>query len=173
MTTSESTPSVTTDPAEVKKVHDLMESVDIAMLTTTDSEPGSSRLVSRPLSTQVAEDGDILFLVRSSSSVAADVRANGEVNVAYASNKAWVSVSGTATVVNDRELVKELWSKGADAFMEGGPENQDNVVLKVNGDTATYWGGESLIGTAVKTIGAIRNKNDDDAQGGPTTVALP
>lgn len=173
MTTSESTPSVTTDPAEVKKVHDLMESVDIAMLTTTDSESGSSRLVSRPLSTQVAEDGDILFLVRSSSSVAADVRANGEVNVAYASNKAWVSVSGTATVVNDRELVKELWSKGADAFMEGGPENQDNVVLKVNGDTATYWGGESLIGTAVKTIGAIRNKNDDDAQGGPTTVALP
>lgn len=173
MTTSENQPSTTTDPAEVKKVHDLMESVDIAMLTTTDSSAGSTRLVSRPLSTQVAEDGDILFLVRSSSSVADDIRANAEVNVAYASNKAWVSVSGTATVVNDRELVKELWSKGADMFMDGGPENQDNVVLKVNGDTATYWGGQSLIGTAVKTIGAIRNSNDDDAQGGPTTVELP
>lgn len=173
MTTSDSQPSVTTDPAEVEKVHDLMESVDIAMLTTTDSGAGNGRLVSRPLSTQVAEDGDILFLVRSSSSVADDIRANAEVNVAYASNKAWVSVSGTATVVNDRELVKELWSKGADMFMEGGPENQDNVVLKVNGDTATYWGGTSLIGTAVKTIGAIRNKNDDDTQGGPTTVDLP
>ncbi|MDO5619804.1 pyridoxamine 5'-phosphate oxidase family protein [Kocuria sp.] len=173
MTTSENQ-QVTTDPAEVKKVHDLMENVDIAMLTTTDSASGNTRLVSRPLSTQVAEDGDILFLVRSSSSVAADIRANPNVNVAYASNKAWVSVSGAATIVHDRELVEELWSKGADMFMEGGPENQDNVVLKVNGDTATYWGGASLIGTAVKTIGAIRNKNDDDdAQGGPTTVELP
>lgn len=162
----------TTDPAEIKKVHDLMESVDIAMLTTTDSETNTGRLVSRPLSTQVAEDGDILFLVRSSSSVADDVRASAEVNVAYASNKAWVSVSGTATVVHDRDLVEQLWSKGADMFMEGGPENPDNVVLKVNGDTATYWGGGSLVGTAVKTISAIRNKNDD-AQGGPTTVNLP
>ncbi|WP_158609480.1 pyridoxamine 5'-phosphate oxidase family protein [Kocuria soli] len=163
---------LTTDPTEVKKVHDLIESTDIAMLTTADSTAGDGRLVSRPLSTQVAEDGDVLFLVRSSSSVAADVRANPNVNVAYSSNKAWVSVSGAATVVHDRDLVEKLWSKGADMFMEGGPENQDNVVLKINGDTATYWGGESLIGTAVKTIGAIRNK-DDDNQGGPTTVDLP
>lgn len=163
----------TTDPAEVKKVHDLMESTDIAMLTTADSASGDGRLVSRPLSTQVAEDGDVLFLVRSSSSVAADVRANPNVNVAYASNKAWVSLSGAATVVHDRDLVVTLWSKGADMFMEGGPENQDNVVLKVNGDTATYWGGKSLAGTAVKTISALRDKNDDGDQGGPTTVDLP
>lgn len=164
---------LTTDPTEVKKVHDLMESTDIAMLTTADSAAGDGRLVSRPLSTQVAEDGDVLFLVRSSSSVAADVRANPNVNVAYSSNKAWVSLSGAATIVHDRELVEKLWSKGADMFMDGGPENQDNVILKINGDTATYWGGKSLIGTAVKTIGAIRNKDDDAGQGGPTTVKMP
>lgn len=153
---------VTTDPEEVAKVHDLIDGMDIAMLTTVDSSSGDGRLTSRPLSTQVAEeDGDVLFLVRSSSAVARDVRAHPQVNVAYSSTKAWVSLSGTATVIEDPALVKKLWSKGADLFMEGGPENPDNVVLKVSGNTAHYWGGKSLIGTAVSTIRSITGRDGD------------
>lgn len=163
---------VSDDPAEVEKVHDIMKKMDIAMLTTVDST-ASGRLTSRPLSTQVhQDDGDVLFLVRRSSAVAADVRANPNVNVAYASMKAWVSLAGTASLVEDRALIKKLWSKGADMFMDGGPENPDNVVLKVNGDTATYWGGESMVGTVVSTVKQMTGRgNDRDA--GPTVVDLP
>ena len=166
---------VTSDPEQVKKVHEIMDKMDIAMVTTVDSSSGQGRLTSRPLSTQVSEeDGDVLFLVRSSSAVASDVRANPHVNVAYSSMKAWVSLAGTATLVEDRGLVKKLWSKGADAFMDGGPENPDNVVLKVSGDTATYWGGESLVGTVVKTVRTIAGQGEDkDDAGGATVVDLP
>ncbi|OLT17909.1 hypothetical protein BJF80_00910 [Serinicoccus sp. CUA-874] len=108
--------TVTSDPDAVAKAHEVMSSMDIAMLTTVDSSSPDGRLTSRPLSTQVhEEDGDVLFLVRSSSAVADDVRANAHVNVAYSSRKAWVSLAGTATVVDDRALVQQLWSKGADA----------------------------------------------------------
>lgn len=165
---------VSDDPADVEKVHKLISGMDIAMLTTIDSSSPHGRLTSRPLSTQVAEeDGDVLFLVRSSSAVAADVRADPRVNVAYSSVKAWVSLAGTASLIEDRALVEQLWSKGADLFMEGGPDNPDNVVLKVSGDTAHYWGGESLIGTAVSTVKAItrRGKGGDDASS--TVVELP
>lgn len=163
---------VSSDPAEVEKVHDIMQKMDVAMLTTVDST-GNGRLTSRPLSTQVhEEDGDVLFLIRRSSAVAADVRANSNVNVAYSSMKAWVSLAGTATLVEDRAMVKQLWSKGADMFMDGGPENPDNVILKVSGDTATYWGGESLVGTAVSTIKQITGRGDD-RDAGPTVVDLP
>ena len=68
--------NVSTDPDEVRKVHELIESMDIAMLTTVDSSSSHGRLTSRPLSTQVAEeDGDVLFLVRDSSAVVRDVEA--------------------------------------------------------------------------------------------------
>lgn len=164
---------VSDDPADVQKVYELISDMDIAMVTTVDSSSPEGRLTSRPLSTQVAEkDGDVLFLVRSSSPVASDVRADPRVNVAYSSMKAWVSLAGTATLVEDRALVERLWSKGADAFMEGGPENPDNVVLRVSGDTAHYWGGESLVGTAVSTVKAITGRKDEDT-GSSTVVDLP
>lgn len=164
---------VTSDPEAVKAAHEVMSSMDIAMLSTVDSSSSTGRLTSRPLSTQVhEEDGDVLFLVRSSSAVANDVRANPQVNVAYSSMKAWVSLAGHATIVEDRALVQELWSKGADAFMDGGPENPDNVVLKVNGDTVMYWGGDSLVGTAIDTVKMITGKGDQK-DAGPTVVELP
>lgn len=166
--------TVSTDPAEVAKVHEMISGMDIAMLTTVDSSSAHGRLTSRPLSTQLAEeDGDVLFLVRGSSAVVRDVEANPQVNVAYSSMKAWVSLAGTATVVRDRALVEQLWSAGASAFMDGGPENPDNVVLKVDGDTAEYWGGGSLVGTVVGTVKAMTGKGKDDEEGGPTVVELP
>jgi general stress protein 26 len=163
--------TVSDDPEEVAKVHDIISGMDVAMLTTVDAtSPG--RLTSRPLSTQRAEeDGDVLFLVRDRSPVVRDVEAHPQVNVAYSSAKAWVSLAGTATVVRDRALVKELWSTGASAFMEGGPDNPDNVVLKVSGDTAEYWGGTSLVGTVVSTVKSMAGSKDEDA--GPTVVELP
>ena len=164
---------VSDDPEDVQKVHDLISGMDVAMVTTVDSSSPTQRLTSRPLSTQVAhEDGDVLFLVRRSSPVAADVAADPRVNVAYSSMKAWVSLAGTATVVQDRALVQRLWSKGADAFMDGGPDNPDNVVLRVAGETAHYWGGESLIGTAVSTVRALTGRGKDD-EPSSTVVDLP
>lgn len=165
--------NVSTDPAEVDKVYKIMSGMDIAMLTTVDAASPAGRLTSRPLSTQVhEEDGDVLFFVRASSAVVRDITANPNVNVAYASTKAWVSLSGTATLVDDRELITELWSKGVDAFMDGGPENPDNVLIKVHGDTAEYWGGTTLVGTVVSTVKAVRGRGESP-DAGPTVVDLP
>ncbi|GAB3694501.1 pyridoxamine 5'-phosphate oxidase family protein [Corynebacterium nasicanis] len=162
------------EQTDVQKVHEIMSGMDIAMLTTVDSSSEVGRLTSRPLSTQVhEEDGDVLFLVRASSAVAADVAANPQVNVAYSSMKAWVSLAGEAEIITDRALVEKLWSKGADAFMEGGPDNPDNVVLKVHGDTAEYWGGESLVGTVVSTIRSVLGRSGDDDDTGAKVVDLP
>ncbi|MCK0113100.1 pyridoxamine 5'-phosphate oxidase family protein [Ornithinimicrobium sp. F0845] len=163
---------VSDDPQDVAQVHDLISGMDVAMVTTVDSSSPDGRLTSRPLSTQVAEeDGDVLFLVRRSSPVASDVQVDPRVNVAYSSKKAWVSLAGVATLVEDRALVERLWSKGAEVFMEGGPQNPDNVVLRVTGDTAHYWGGSSFVGTAVSTLRALTGR----AEGEPssTVVDLP
>ncbi|GAB3708948.1 pyridoxamine 5'-phosphate oxidase family protein [Mariniluteicoccus flavus] len=152
---------LSTDPKDVEQIRSLMEDIDIAMVTTHDAS--ADRLISRPLSTQMAEeDGDVLFLTTRSSSFVRDITVNPQVNVAYTSKKAWISVAGEARVVEDRALVEKLWSAGASAFMEGGPENPDNVVVRVHGDTAELWGGGSLVGLAVKMVrGMVGNKDDD------------
>ncbi|WP_300078164.1 pyridoxamine 5'-phosphate oxidase family protein [Propioniciclava sp.] len=165
--------TVTTDPEEVERVQKIMGDINIAMLTTVDAGATDGTLVSRPLSTQVAEDdGDVLFLVRKSSNVVRDIQAHPQVNVAYTSRSAWVSLSGEATVIEDRALIEQLWSTGASMFMEGGPENPDNVVLKVHGDTAHVWGGDSAVGTFVKVLRTITRTGDDSAAGS-TVVDLP
>lgn len=155
------TPQITDDPDAVKKVRDVMDDIDVAMVTTLNHEqPG--QLVSRPLSTQTADDGDALFLIRKDSSVAADVRANPQVNLAYSSKTAWLSVAGSAAIVTDDALVKELWSTGASAFMEGGPEDPDNVVLRVRGETAHLWGGDGVLGAVVSTLKAVAGRDGQD-----------
>lgn len=161
---------VSSDPEDIAAVHQIISGMDIAMLTTVDADsPG--RLTSRPLSTQLAqENGDVLFLVRDRSAVVRDVELNPQVNVAYASGKAWVSLAGTAVVQRDRTLVEELWKPHVSAFLEGGPENPDNVVLRVTGDTAEYWGGPSLLGTLVSTVKAVTGRGDEES--GPTVVEL-
>lgn len=168
-----STANLSTDPDDVRTVHKIIEDTDIAMVTTTDAASAEGRLTSRPLTTQVAEeDGDVLFLVRDDSAVVRDVQANPQVNVAYASSKAWVSLAGSASVVRDRAVVEELWTKASGAFLDGGPQDPHNVVLKVRGDTAEYWGGPSLVGTVVKTLRAVTGRADD-SESGPKVVDLP
>lgn len=163
---------VTDDPAEVEKVREMIEKADIAMVTTVDSSAPHPRLTSRPLSTQRAQDGaDVLFLTRRDSAFARDIQANPHVNVAYASTGSWISLAGTAAIVDDRALVEELWSKGADMFMDGGPENPDNIVVRVSGDTAEYWGGKGLIGGAVSMIRAMTGNKGDEPSA--TVVELP
>jgi general stress protein 26 len=134
MTEHENRPS---HEERVRKVVDLVDGIRIAMLTTIDEQ---GRLVSRPMATQDVEfDGDLWFIAERSSSAARQVSARPQVNVAYSSNSSWVSVSGTATVVDDVEKLGELWDTFTGAWMEGGPENPENVLIHVAAGSAEYW----------------------------------
>lgn len=119
------------------KVVELVKGTRTAMLTTVDEQ---GRLVSQPMATQDVEpDGDLWFITERSSAKVEHVRSNPRVNVAYASDDSWVSVAGTAEVVDDTAKLAELWNTFTDAWLEGGPENPNNVLLRVSADTAEYW----------------------------------
>jgi general stress protein 26 len=68
-----------------------------------------------------------------------NIEANPHVNVSYSSSSSWVSLAGRASVVDDPAKLKELWDTFTDAWMEGGPENPNNVLIKVDADSAEYW----------------------------------
>ena len=122
-----------------RKVADLIKDIRIAMLTHADS---NGVLVSHPMATQEVEfDGDVLFVAERDSHKARDIatQSPARVNVAYSSNSSWVSLSGTATIVDDSAKLAELWNSFTGAWLEGGPENPNNIIIKVSADSAEYW----------------------------------
>ncbi len=126
-----------TSTPEQQKVHDLISSTRIAMLTSIDPD---GRLVSKPMATQEVEfDGDVWFVAERDSHKARNIEARPQVNVAYSGKGSWVSLSGRASIVDDRAKLEEFWSAFTDAWMEGGPDNPNNILIRVEADSAEYW----------------------------------
>ena len=51
--------------------------------------------------------------------------------------------TAVATLSSDENAegarLAELWNTFTDAWLEGGPENANNVLIRVTGDSAEYW----------------------------------
>jgi general stress protein 26 len=128
-----------TQDDDTRRVAELIKDIRVAMLTHADA---TGRLVSQPMATQQVDfDGDVLFITERDSHKCRDIEAQSPatVNVSYSSGGSWVSLSGTAQVVDDRAKLEELWSTFTDAWMEGGPENPNNVLIRISADSAEFW----------------------------------
>jgi general stress protein 26 len=122
---------------ETQKVHDLIRKTRLAMLTSVGTD---GKLMSKPMATQDVEfDGDVWFIAERDSAKVRNIAANPQVNVAYAGGGSWVSLSGTAAVVDDTAKLEELWNTFTDAWLEGGPENPNNILIRVEAESAEYW----------------------------------
>ncbi len=119
------------------KVAELIKGIRIAMLTTVAPD---GRIVSHPMATQEVEfDGDVWFIAERASDKVANIQANPQVNVAFSGSGSWVSLSGRASVLNDEAKLAELWNTFTDAWLEGGPENPNNILIRVEAQSAEYW----------------------------------
>jgi len=125
---------------KIKKLRELIKDIDIGMLTTID-EDGSLR--SRPMSTnsQVEFDGDLWFFTDASSHKVTEVEQHHRVNVSFSDphKQRYVSVSGQAQLVLDRNKLQELWKPELKAWFPKGLDEPDIGLLKVSVEKAEYW----------------------------------
>lgn len=156
----------TTQTEAREAIIEVMRATRIATLTYTDQQ---GRLVSTPMGTQDFDDpATVWFITEADSDKVAAITANPAVNVAYASDKGWVSLSGTARLNRDRAKLEELWDPSASAFMAGGPDDPNSALLEVSGDTAQLWESPGKIGMALQMAKGLLSKDkkagdDDDA----------
>jgi general stress protein 26 len=96
---------MSTDTKE--KLHELLEEFDTAMLVTrTDS----GELRARPMAVaQVEPDGTLWFMTQHASPKVEEIDHDDRVAVVMQSAMKFVSISGEATPVDDRQKVEELW----------------------------------------------------------------
>lgn len=121
----------------VAKVAELAKGIRIAMLTTIDEE---GHLVARPMAQQEVEfDGDLWFFADRNSTTVKQLQANPHVGVSLSSSDTWVSICGTAEVVENPAKVHDLWNSWVEAWMPQGPDDPSVVLIKVSADGAEYW----------------------------------
>lgn len=139
------------DNDAIARLAKMIKGIRIAMMTTTGRD---GILHSRPMATQQADfDGDLWFFTDSESGKVYEIDRENHVNINYADpgDNRYVSVSGRASVVRDREKVRELWSPIHKAWFPNGPDDPNLTLLKVGVDQAEYWDGPSS--TMVQIIG--------------------
>ena len=148
--------ATTTIPHEdaVRTLADKIHGIDIAMMTTV--EPDGS-LHSRPMATQQTDfDGNLWFFTRVDSAKVDDIGRDHRVNLAYAepSKQRYVSVSGTARMIRDRQKAEELWKPLYRAWFPEGLDDPSLVLLRVEVEKAEYW--DSPSSAVVHLVGFVK-----------------
>ena len=122
---------------QTHKVAELIKGQRFAFLTTTTPD---GTLTSRPMTLQEVEfDGDLWFFAERDSNPVRHVAASPQVNVGVGSGGSWVSLTGRAVVVSDRNKKQQLWNSAVEAWFPQGPDDDSVVLLKVEADSAEYW----------------------------------
>jgi len=155
-----------TDPKEL--IAAIMKETRIATLTYADD---AGRLVSTPMGTQDFENpSTIWFITELDTDKVAAIRQRPSVNIAYASDKGWVSLAGHAVVSEDRAKLEDLWDPSVSAFMKGDAQDPNNGLLEITADTAEFWESPGKAAMLVQLVKGVLTDNkaadeDDDTSG--------
>ena len=151
----------------IKELAKLIHGVKFAMLTVLTPE---GHLHAHPMTTQDVEfDGDIWFIGSKDTNQVKAMQSHPQVNVSYAhpDRGVYVSVNGTAELVEDRAKLDELWSDAYKAYFPQGKEDPNIQLIHIAAHGAEYWESEgkvhSLIALArglVKGEEAHQSKNE-------------
>jgi general stress protein 26 len=117
----------------------LIHDMQVVMLTTQGAD---GKLRSRPMAPVRHQfDGDLWFFTLDCSPQVADVLEHCEVNIAYAvpAQHQFVSVSGMAHVVRDRQKLELLWNDELQGEFDMGLATPNLVLLQVSAEEAEFW----------------------------------
>ena len=128
---------------KLDELYKLVEGIEIAMMTTRRAD-GS--LVSRPMATQERQPGtDLWFVTDVESDKIEEIDRDPQISLAYFKNWEWVSVSGTATISTDRDMIRELYKPDWKAWFgdeggerDGGPDDPRFALILVDATSAVY-----------------------------------
>ena len=141
----------------IERLGKMIKGIRVAMLTTLDPD---GVLRSRPMATQEADfDGTLWFFTKKSTGKVHSIENDQHVNLAYSKpdDQNYVSVAGTATIVEDRAKIHELWTPAMKAWFSEGVDDPEITLIRVDVDSAEIWDSPSspvvhLIGMAKSII---------------------
>jgi general stress protein 26 len=169
----------------IAELYTLVEGIEVAMFTTRTQE---GHLVSRPMAVQERQPGaDLWFVTDVETHKLDELQGDPNVNVSFYRDRTreWVSVSGRARMVRDRETIRRLykpdwriWFGDEGGERDGGPDDPRITLIAVDADSVIYMVNntprpvvlfemaKSLITGTPAEIGETRKLSGDDLHRG-------
>ena len=146
--------------AQMDTIQAMVKDIKYTMMTTRNDE---NHLHSCPMNTTETSIGakEIWFIGHKPSETVDNIKQNPEVNLAYVTQESdkYLSISGTAELVEDEEKLNELWSVMYNAYFEQGKEDPMVQLIKIVPHGAEYWANGNAITSAVKMAAAALTDN--------------
>jgi general stress protein 26 len=145
---------------DTDKVWRLIDKIGFCMLVTRIGE----EMRARPMSAHAEQiDNAIYFLTDVASHKDDEIARFPNVCLAFADSRGqnYVSLSGKADILNDRERIRALWATPAKAWWES-PEDPSIRILKVTPAFAEYWDSPGTVISSIKMVAAAISDSRPD-----------
>ena len=139
--------------SDCDRVWKRAKDVGFCMLSTIDGD----QIDSRPMAAYVRpEEERIYFLTDKGSAKEEEIARNANVNLAFADagDQTYVSIRGRASLSNDRDKIRDLWSPPAKAWWDG-PDDPSIRLLTVEPTEAQYWDSPGTVASYIKMAAAF------------------
>lgn len=155
------------DDHDIERFEDLLQRFDHAMLVSVAQE-GS--LHARPMAIAESDGAALSFATSNRSAKAAEIAMRPEVAVVMQAAGAYLAISGTARLVEDRARIERLWQHDWRPWFPEGPSDPSLVLIEVDPGRAEYWdrtGARRLefLWEAGKALAAGRRLSEDELSG--------
>jgi len=125
-------------PEHKAKVWNMVKEIKVGMLTTEVS--GS--LHARPMHiVQDEYDGTLWFFTSKASSKVFEIKKDRDVCLTFASEKmeTYVSLTGRATITQDRTLIERYWNPFVAAWFPEGKDDPEVALIEVHVRAGEHW----------------------------------
>jgi general stress protein 26 len=125
----------------------IIRDINLTMFTTVNKD-GS--LVSRPMLCHIIDEemlkGQLWFFTKKDTSKVHSIENDSHVNLAYANpdKNQYVSISGKASLVEDRKKMEQLWNPALKEWFPEGLDNKDIGLVAVDIQNAEVWDNPQL-----------------------------
>jgi general stress protein 26 len=129
----------THDSKDIADLKSKIKEVRFPMFTWQDEH---GHLLSQPMTQEEVDDGGGIWFFTSTQTALWDCIAHRpQVNLSFADpeDSLFVSVSGLAERVVDRERIRAMWNAGVQAWFPAGPDDEHAVLIRVEPHSAEYW----------------------------------
>lgn len=130
------------------ELSEKMRDIDFAMLST---KTNGGAIASRPMSNnrEVDYDGEAWFFADEATRMVDDIATDPKIGLTYQGSSGvlgmrpfFIAVEGDASVIKDRDLLEEHWTKGLERWWPDGIDTPGLVLIRVTGERLHYWDGE-------------------------------
>ena len=132
----------------VDRIWDIIEKVGVCMLATQCA----GRLRARPMEARPDRKRRLIFAVTDSRSAKLDeIEARPDISLIFidAEAKAYLSITGRASVTRDISKTKEIWRRTDEAWWPGGPSDPNVRLLRIEPVSAELWDGPASTAVTV------------------------